>query len=224
MYKLLLIAASATALQPRPQKTLEALKTSRRGLLGLAGVLVAPAANAATSAELKAMMGGLQSELSDENLAKARGVAQKDDGGGFGIELPSVKAPSFAPKEGKPKPKPKAKQASSNTEAVAVPRLEVPDVAGGFGDFGAAQREAGRKRAEALRNRAGSPNREKEEMKPAPADSSEVASGAVYDELRAKREAQRAAMEAREEQRKFNRLTPAEQAKYRAAGKAPKGK
>ena len=222
MYKLLLIAASSTALQPRPQKTLEALKTSRRGLLGLAGVLAAPAANAATSAELKAMMGGLQSELSDENLAKARGVAQKDEGGGFGIELPSVKAPSFAPKEGKPKPKPKAKQASS--AAPEVQRIEVPDVAGGFGDFGAAQREAGRKRAEALRNRAGSPNREKEEMKPAPADSSEVASGAVYDELRAKREAQRAAMEAREEQRKFNRLTPAEQAKYRAAGKAPKGK
>ena len=108
--------------------------------------------------------------------------------------------------------------------APEVQRIEVPDVAGGFGDFGAAQREAGRKRAEALRNRAGSPNREKEEMKPAPADSSEVASGAVYDELRAKREAQRAAMEAREEQRKFNRLTPAEQAKYRAAGKAPKGK
>jgi len=222
MYKLLLIATSATALQPRPQKTLEALKTSRRGLLGLAGVLVAPAANAATSAELKAMMGGLQSELSDENLAKARGVAQKDDGGGFGIELPSVKAPSFAPKEGKPKPKPKAKQASS--AAPEVQRIEVPDVAGGFGDFGAAQREAGRKRAEAMRNRAFSPEREKEEMKPAPADSSEVASGAVYDELRAKREAQRAAMEAREEQRKFNRLTPAEQAKYRAAGKAPKGK
>ena len=219
MYKLLLIAASSTALQPRPQKTLEALKTSRRGLLGLAGVLVAPAANAATSAELKAMMGGLQSELSDENLAKARGVAQKDDGGGFGIELPSVKAPSFAPKEGKPKPK--AKQASAAPE---VQRIEVPDVAGGFGDFGAAQREAGRKRAEAMRNRAFSPEREKEEMKPAPADSSEVASGAVYDELRAKREAQRAAMEAREEQRKFNRLTPAEQAKYRAAGKAPKGK
>ena len=167
------------------------------------------------------MMGGLQSELSDENLAKARGVAKKEE---EGFELPSIKAPSFAPKEGKPKPKPKAKQASSNTEAVAVPRLEVPDVAGGFGDFGAAQREAGRKRAEAMRNRAFSPEREKEEMKPAPADSSEVASGAVYDELRAKREAQRAAMEAREEQRKFNRLTPAEQAKYRAAGKAPKGK
>ena len=221
MYKLLLIAASSTALQPRPQKTLEALKTSRRDLLGLAGVLVAPAANAATSAELKAMMGGLQSELSDENLAKARGVAQKDDGGGFGIELPSVKAPSFAPKEGKPKPKPKAKQASAAPE---VQRIEVPDVAGGFGDFGAAQREAGRKRAEAMRNRSFSPEREKEEMKAAPADSSEVASGAVYDELRAKREAQRAAMEAREEQRKFNRLTPAEQAKYRAAGKAPKGK
>ena len=221
MYRLLIAVACSQALQPRPQKTLD---VKRRDLLPLAGLLFTPAANAATSAELKAMMGGLQSELSDENLAKARGVAQKDDGGGFGIELPSVKAPSFAPKEGKPKPKPKAKQASSNTEAVAVPRLEVPDVAGGFGDFGAAQREAGRKRAEALRNRAGSPNREKEEMKPAPADSSEVASGAVYDELRAKREAQRAAMEAREEQRKFNRLTPAEQAKYRAAGKAPKGK
>ena len=221
MYKLLLIAASSTALQPRPQKTLEALKTSRRDLLGLTTILVAPAANAATSAELKAMMGGLQSELSDENLAKARGVAQKDDGGGFGVELPSIKAPSFAPKEGKPKPKPKAKQASAAPE---VQRIEVPDVAGGFGDFGAAQREAGRKRAEAMRNRSFSPEREKEEMKAAPAVSSEVASGAVYDELRAKREAQRAAMEAREEQRKFNRLTPAEQAKYRAAGKAPKGK
>ena len=221
MYRLLVAVAVSQALQPRPKKTLNAVQ--RRDLLPLAGILFAPpAANAATSAELKAMMGGLQSELSDENLAKARGVAQKDDGGGFGIELPSVKAPSFAPKEGKPKPKPKAKQAASS--APEVQRIEVPDVAGGFGDFGAAQREAGRKRAEALRNRAGSPNREKEEMKPAPADSSEVASGAVYDELRAKREAQRAAMEAREEQRKFNRLTPAEQAKYRAAGKAPKGK
>ena len=221
MYRLLVAVAVSQALQPRPKKTLDAVK--RRDLLPLAGILFAPpAANAATSAELKAMMGGLQSELSDENLAKARGVAQKDDGGGFGIELPSVKAPSFAPKEGKPKPKPKAK--SSGAAAPGVQRIEVPDVAGGFGDFGAAQREAGRKRAEALRNRAGSPNREKEEMKPAPADSSEVASGAVYDELRAKREAQRAAMEAREEQRKFNRLTPAEQAKYRAAGKAPKGK
>ena len=220
MYRLLLAVALSQALQPRPQKTLEAVK--RRDLLPLAGILFAPpAANAATSAELKAMMGGLQSELSDENLAKARGVAQKDDGGGFGIELPSVKAPSFAPKEGKPKPKPKAKPASAAPE---VQRIEVPDVAGGFGDFGAAQREAGRKRAEAMRNRSFSPEREKEEMKPAPADSSEVASGAVYDELRAKREAQRAAMEAREEQRKFNRLTPAEQAKYRAAGKAPKGK
>ena len=219
MYRLLVAVAISQALQPRPKKTLD---VKRRDLLPLAGLLFTPAANAATSAELKAMMGGLQSELSEENLAKARGVAQKDDGGGFGIELPSVKAPSFAPKEGKPKPKPKAKQASS--AAPEVQRIEVPDVAGGFGDFGAAQREAGRKRAEALRNRAGSPNREKEEMKPAPADSSEVASGAVYDELRAKREAQRAAMEAREEQRKFNRLTPAEQAKYRAAGKAPKGK
>ena len=218
MYRLLIAVACSQALQPRPRKTLD---VKRRDLLPLAGLLFTPAANAATSAELKAMMGGLQSELSEENLAKARGVAQKDDGGGFGIELPSVKAPSFAPKEGKPKPKPKAKQASAAPE---VQRIEVPDVAGGFGDFGAAQREAGRKRAEALRNRAGSPNREKEEMKPAPADSSEVASGAVYDELRAKREAQRAAMEAREEQRKFNRLTPAEQAKYRAAGKAPKGK
>lgn len=219
MYRLLIAVACSQALQPRPQKTLD---VKRRDLLPLAGLLFTPAANAATSAELKAMMGGLQSELSDENLAKARGVAQKDDGGGFGIELPSVKAPSFAPKEGKPKPKPKAKQAASG--AAEVQRIEVPDVAGGFGDFGAAQREAGRKRAEAMRNRAFSPEREKEEMKPAPADSSEVASGAVYDELRAKREAQRAAMEAREEQRKFNRLTPAEQAKYRAAGKAPKGK
>merc|ERR1719271_1901308 len=141
MYRLLVAVACSQALQPRPQKTLD---VKRRDLLPLAGFLFTPAANAATSAELKAMMGGLQSELSDENLAKARGVAQKDDGGGFG-------------------------------------------------DFGAAQREAGRKRAEAMRNRAFSPERE------------------------------RAAMEAREEQRKFNRLTAQEQAKYRAAGKAPKG-
>merc|ERR1719335_267825 len=163
MYRLLVAVACSQALQPRPQKTLD---VKRRDLLPLAGLLFTPAANAATSAELKAMMGGLQSELSDENLAKARGVAQKDDGGGFGVELPSIKAPSFAPKEGKPKPKPKAKQASAAPE---VQRIEVPDVAGGFGDFGAAQREAGRKRAEAMRNRSFSPEREKEEMKAAPA-------------------------------------------------------
>ena len=222
MYRLLLVAASATALQPRPQKTLEALKTSRRDLLGLTTIVFAPAAHAATSEELKAMMGGLESELSDEALAKARNVAPKDDGGGFGIELPSIKAPSFAPKEGKPKPRPKAKQASSGDGGGID--VELPDVGAGFADFGAAQREAGRKRAEAMRNRAFSPDRDREEMKAAPADSSEVGGGAVYEELRAKREAQRAAMEAREEQRKFNRLTAQEQAKYRAAGKAPKGK
>ena len=221
MYRLLIAVACSQALQPRPQKTLDALK--RRDLLPLAGILFAPAAaNAATSEELKAMMGGLETELSDEALAKARNVAPKDDGGGFGIELPSIKAPNFAPKEGKPKPKPRAKQASSGDGGGID--VELPDVGAGFADFGAAQREAGRKRAEAMRNRAFSPERDREEMKAAPADSSEVGGGAVYEELRAKREAQRAAMEAREEQRKFNRLTAQEQAKYRAAGKAPKGK
>ena len=79
MYRLLVAVAVSQALQPRPKKTLD---VKRRDLLPLAGLLFTPAANAATSAELKAMMGGLQSELSDENLAKARGVAQKDDGGG----------------------------------------------------------------------------------------------------------------------------------------------
>jgi hypothetical protein len=177
MYRLLLVAASATALQPRPQKTLEALKTSRRDLLGLTTIVFAPAAHAATSEELKAMMGGLESELSDEALAKARNVAPKDDGGGFGIELPSIKAPSFAPKEGKPKPRPKAKQASSGDGGGID--VELPDVGAGFADFGAAQREAGRKRAEAMRNRAFSPDRDREEMKAAPADSSEVGGGAV---------------------------------------------
>ena len=107
MYRLLLAVACSHALQPRPQKTLEALKTSRRDLMGVATILFAPAAHAATSEELKAMMGGLESELTDEALAKARNVAPKDDGGGFGIELPSIKAPSFAPKEGKPRPKAK---------------------------------------------------------------------------------------------------------------------
>merc|ERR1719335_1792064 len=105
MYRLLVAVACSQALQPRPQKTLD---VKRRDLLPLAGLLFTPAANAATSAELKAMMGGLQSELSDENLAKARGVA---------------------PKEGKPKPKPKAKQASSGGAAPEVQRIEVPDVA-----------------------------------------------------------------------------------------------
>ena len=202
-------------------KTLEALKTSRRDLMGVATILFAPAAHAATSEELKAMMGGLESELTDEALAKARNVAPKDDGGGFGIELPSIKAPNFAPKEGKPRPKPRAKKESGGDGGGID--VELPDVGAGFADFGAAQREAGRKRAEAMRNRAFSPDRDRAEIA-APADSSEVAGGAVYEELRAKREAQRAAMEAREEQRKFNRLTAQEQAKYRAAGKAPKGK
>ena len=117
MYRLLLAVACSHALQPRPQKTLEALKTSRRDLMGVATILFAPAAHAATSEELKAMMGGLESELTDEALAKARNVAPKDDGGGFGIELPSIKAPSFAPKEGKPRPKPRAKKESSETAA-----------------------------------------------------------------------------------------------------------
>ena len=56
MYRLLLAVACSHALQPRP-KTLEALKTSRRDLLPLAGLLFAPqAAFAATSEELKAMI------------------------------------------------------------------------------------------------------------------------------------------------------------------------
>jgi len=56
MYRLLLAVTCSHALQPRP-KTLEALKTSRRDLLPLAGLLFAPqAAFAATSEELKAMI------------------------------------------------------------------------------------------------------------------------------------------------------------------------
>ena len=147
--------ACSQALQPRPQKTLDAVK--RRDLLPLAGILFAPpVANAATSEELKAMMGGLESELTDENLAKARNVEGRRRR--FSVELPSIKAPSFAPKEGKPRPKPKAKQASRSTGGA---EFEAPDIGAGFGDFGAAQREAGRKRAEAMRNRAFSPEREK---------------------------------------------------------------
>ena len=175
MIRLLAGVALATALQPRPVKKLDALK--RRDLLPLAGLLFTPAAHAATSEELKAMMGGLESELTDEALAKARNVAPKDDGGGFGIELPSIKAPNFAPKEGKPKPRPKAKQASSGDGGGF--EIEAPDIGAGFADFGAAQREAGRKRAEAMRNRAFSPDRDREEMKAAPADSSEGGGGAV---------------------------------------------
>ena len=78
MYRLLVAVAVSQALQPRPKKTLNAVQ--RRDLLPLAGILFAPpAANAATSAELKAMMGGLETELSDEALAKARNGAPKDD-------------------------------------------------------------------------------------------------------------------------------------------------
>ena len=114
--------------------------------MGVATILFAPAAHAATSEELKAMMGGLESELTDEALAKARNVA---------------------PKEGKPKPRPKAKKESSDGGGGL--EFEAPDIGAGFADFGAAQREAGRKRAEAMRNRAFSPDRDREEMKAAPA-------------------------------------------------------
>ena len=53
-------------------------------------------------------------------------------------------------------------------------------------------------------------------MSAAPADSSDIADNSeVYAQLRAKREAQRAAAEANAEQRRINRLTPQEQAKLR---------
>ena len=113
MYKLLQLPPAPGPAAQAPEDAGGA-KTSRRDLMGVATILFAPAAHAATSEELKAMMGGLESELSDEALAKARnGVEKKDDGGGFGIELPSIKAPNFAPKEGKPRPKPRAKKESS---------------------------------------------------------------------------------------------------------------
>merc|ERR1719331_1426208 len=51
-----MLAASSSPIA-RPQKALDALKTSRRGLLPLASWLVAAPAYAATSEELKAMMG-----------------------------------------------------------------------------------------------------------------------------------------------------------------------
>jgi hypothetical protein len=218
MLRVLVLSAGAAALQPRAQTTLDALKTSRRQLLPLASFLFAPPAYAASSEELKAMMGGLQNELSEENLAKARGVADEKPL----IELPSIKAPSIKPPREKPAPKEKKERAKkeSSGDGLSLPsvdRIQAPDIGGAFGNFGEAQKEAGRRKAEAIR--AAKEAAKSPEMAPAPANVEEVAGGAVYDQLRAKRDAQRAAAEANAEERAFKRLTPTEQRKARAAGR-----
>ena len=55
MLRVLVLSAGAVALQPRSQTTLDALKTSRRQLLPLAGFLFAPPAYAASSEERAAV-------------------------------------------------------------------------------------------------------------------------------------------------------------------------
>eukprot|EP00629_Pelagomonadales_sp_RCC1024_P009274 CAMPEP_0119276588 /NCGR_PEP_ID=MMETSP1329-20130426/15686_1 /TAXON_ID=114041 /ORGANISM="Genus nov. species nov., Strain RCC1024" /LENGTH=212 /DNA_ID=CAMNT_0007277023 /DNA_START=83 /DNA_END=721 /DNA_ORIENTATION=+ len=206
---LALLATAAMALRPTPIQSLAA----RRDVLGgLAGAIFAPsAAFAATSEELKGMLGKLDDELSDEGLAKSRKI-NIEDKGKPGLELPKVSAPKINVPAAPKLPK---------VETGAVISKEDIDLGSVVPDFGASAREEGRRRAEA--RRAAKVEREQargmSEVREAPSSSADVGEGEVYAALRAKREAQRAEAEARAEQRAYNRLTPAEQAKKRATGK-----
>ena len=159
------------ALQPRPQKTLDALKRAARSLAPGCAVHAGSACGDVRGAQ--GHDGRPRVELTDEALAKARNVAPKDDGGG-GIELPSIKAPSFAPKEGKPRPKPRAKKGllmvaagSSSAPDVSAPRTLRPRSGAGP--------ETRRGGAEPRVQ----PRPDRAEMKAAPADSSGGRGGAV---------------------------------------------
>mmetsp|Transcript_13474 Transcript_13474/g.41604 ORF Transcript_13474/g.41604 Transcript_13474/m.41604 type:complete len:218 (+) Transcript_13474:369-1022(+) len=206
------LAATAYALREPVRCAPVVAQASRRAFFSSAALAFPAVASAATSSELKGMLGNLDEELSDANLAKMRGTEEKAPL----IDLPSVNLPkpTFSP----PKPKPgKAKVEKAKAEKVAV-EFEPVDLGSVVPDFGASAREEGRRRAEAKRAAAAA-NAAPSRASAAPANSGDVDGGEVYAELRAKREAQRQRMEAREDQRKFNRLTATEQAKARAAGK-----
>merc|ERR1719269_355729 len=150
------------------------------------------------------MLGKLDEELSDEGLAKTRKIKIESDGPK--IELPKVSAPKITRE---PKPK-------KEGGAAPAPSPFANLVNGDGVDFGAAAREEGRARAEARKAKAAPPPAEREAAS-APSNAADATDdGEVYVALRAKREAQRQAAEDAAEKRKYNRLTPVEQAKYRA--------
>ena len=200
----LLLSSSAALKLGAAPKT---VSTTRRSIFGLATWTVAAPAFAASSEELKGMLGNLETDLSDAGLAKARKVSPsppKTGGGGGGtgssgismpslpsIEMPSIELPSL----------PEATPRDPGTgmfENFAVP------------DIGAGARAAGKARADAIRAQS---QANADETREAPADSAELENSEVMLQLRQKRDAQRAAAEASAEQRKFNRLTPVEQRK-----------
>ena len=201
------VAALAFASSVMGLKPVKAPTVTRRSVFGLGALTVGAPAFGATSSELKGMLGKLDDELSEESLAKARGVKKEES---FNIELPKVSAPkvTVTPKAPKAPREPKDPAAPAPSPLAS---FEAPD-------FGAAAREEGRRKAEARRAKA--------EAAKAPSSSSgsgvapsnagdATDNSEVYVALRAKREAQRAAAEAAEEERKFKRLTPVEQARYR---------
>ena len=226
MLKLVLaIAGLAAALKPQPRPaTTTAPASTRRAFFGVASSLVAGPAVAASSDELKGMLGKLDEELSDEGLAKTRKIKIESDGPK--IELPKVSAPKVtakAPREPKPPKEPKAPRPPKEGGGAPAPSPLANLVKGDGLDFGAAAREEGRARAAARKAKAAPAPAEREPAS-APSNASDATDdGEVYVALRAKREAQRQAAEDASEKRKYNRLTPVEQAKYRAEnGRAPK--
>ena len=223
MLKLVLaLAGLAAALKPQPRPAPTAPASTRRAFFGFASSLVAGPAFAASSDELKGMLGKLDEELSDEGLAKTRKIKIESDGPK--IELPKVSAPKVTvTREPKPPKEPKAPKPKKEGGAAPAPSPFANLVNGDGVDFGAAAREEGRARAEARKAKA-APAPAEREAASAPSNASDATDdGEVYVALRAKREAQRQAAEDAAEKRKYNRLTPVEQAKYRAEnGRAPK--
>ena len=218
MLKLVLaIAGLAASLKPQPRP---ATASTRRAFFGVASSIIAGPAFAASSDELKGMLGKLDEELSDEGLAKTRKIKIESDGPK--IELPKVSAPKIT-REPKPPKEPKAPKPKKEGGAAPAPSPFANFVNGDGVDFGAAAREEGRARAEARKAKAAPPPAEREAAVAPSSAADATDDGEVYVALRAKREAQRQAAEDAAEKRKYNRLTPVEQAKYRAEnGRAPK--
>lgn len=223
MLKLVLaIAGLAAGLKPPQPRPATAPASTRRAFFGFASSIVAGPAVAASSDELKGMLGKLDEELSDEGLAKTRKIKIESDGPK--IELPKVSAPKVTvTREPKPPKEPKAPRPPKEGGGAPAPSPLANLVKGDGVDFGAAAREEGRARAEARKAKA-APAPAEREAASAPSNASDATDdGEVYVALRAKREAQRQAAEDAAEKRKYNRLTPVEQAKYRAEnGRAPK--